>query len=249
MSLESRHALNSWFCTLTYTQKQVPRAPNGNTVVNKKDIQNFIKRLRNFENRKTPKDELAKLKGYNLRYIVFSEYGPATFRPHYHLIIWNLTTYCAKRFHQIWDKGWADIQPPRSSQATEQYAGKYLMKIDDYKGFAVKPFKMSSLQPPIGLRYLQANPDKVQNGLIEMDGWKWPLPRSFRRHFLTDEKWDLLKKISKIQQDLEDDTYYNYLETFMEENKIQGTVESLIKREQQKHIDKQKILTYANNTI
>ncbi|QCS35954.1 replication initiator protein [Capybara microvirus Cap1_SP_61] len=75
MQLEALNYRQPLFVTLTYADEP----PSG---VNVKDVQNFLKRLRTN----------LKRKGYDepIRYHCTAEYGSKTYRPHYHLIIYNM---------------------------------------------------------------------------------------------------------------------------------------------------------------
>jgi hypothetical protein len=89
MVMESSFHENSWFLTLTYDQAHLPSSKlildeqTGEVVDSpfhtlvKKDMQDFIKRLRKNTNQK-------------IRYYLVGEYGDETYRPHYHLILFGL---------------------------------------------------------------------------------------------------------------------------------------------------------------
>ncbi|QCS36100.1 replication initiator protein [Capybara microvirus Cap1_SP_124] len=74
--LEAKNHEKNCFITLTYDPKNLPLAETGKMTLKKSDIQKFFKRLR----------EKTKLK---LSYFCCGEYGPRTFRPHYHAIIFG----------------------------------------------------------------------------------------------------------------------------------------------------------------
>lgn len=76
----------AWFVTLTYNDEHVPRSyyPDPDTgeaipvmTLNRRDIQLFFKRLRKA------------LPGQTIRYYGCAEYGPTTWRPHYHVILFG----------------------------------------------------------------------------------------------------------------------------------------------------------------
>lgn len=112
------------FVTLTYDNKHLPK----NRSLVKKDVQNFLKRLRNHADQK-------------LRYLCSGEYGPTTLRPHYHLIIYNYRPKDLKRFKQnitenwlytseeltrIWGKGYTIIGNVTYQSAA--YVARYVLK-------------------------------------------------------------------------------------------------------------------------
>lgn len=76
-----KNYLNSWFVTLTYNEENLPRTKNGFATVNKKDVQNFFKKLR----RNHPKS------GEKISYFAAAEYGTKHKRPHYHIILFGCT--------------------------------------------------------------------------------------------------------------------------------------------------------------
>lgn len=84
--LELEYHSSAYFVTLTYDDYHVPRSyyPDEDTgeaqlslTLQPKDVTDFLKRLR-------------KNTGQQFRYFYCGEYGPSTWRPHYHLIIFGL---------------------------------------------------------------------------------------------------------------------------------------------------------------
>lgn len=88
LMLELQYHDSAYFVTLTYNDEFVPRSVYGvsdetgecreSFTLNKRDVQLFFKRLR----KAFPDDKI--------RYFCSGEYGPSTFRPHYHAIIFGL---------------------------------------------------------------------------------------------------------------------------------------------------------------
>lgn len=85
--LELQYHDSSYFLTLTYNDLAVPRSyyadpdtgeAQASLTLCKKDWQDFMKRLRYY----CPDD--------HLRFFMCGEYGPKTFRPHYHAIVYGL---------------------------------------------------------------------------------------------------------------------------------------------------------------
>lgn len=72
LMLEATQHEENCFVTLTYTDTHVIQSPH----VNPRHIQLFIKRLRK--------------RGQKFRYYAVGEYGPSTWRPHYHLAAFGL---------------------------------------------------------------------------------------------------------------------------------------------------------------
>lgn len=82
------------FLTLTY--ETPPLSKNGHPTLDPKALQNFIKRLRKNSNSK------------NLKYYAVGEYGTRYLRPHYHIILFNLSqAYIQKPtlIADVWSSG------------------------------------------------------------------------------------------------------------------------------------------------
>lgn len=85
--LELQYHDSAYFVTLTYNDEHVPRSmygdpatgePQPSLTLNRRDVQLFMKRLRAAK----PDDKI--------RYFGCAEYGPNTWRPHYHIILFGL---------------------------------------------------------------------------------------------------------------------------------------------------------------
>ena len=124
------------FFTLTYRDDSVPRSFNyvtGQTAnsVCKVDVQRWLKRARRsyFYSNK-----------YNLKfkYFITSEYGPRTFRPHYHGLIWNVSVHDFKTyFLDDWNRVFgfttfrvlpSNVETSADSQRALRYVAKYCNK-------------------------------------------------------------------------------------------------------------------------
>ncbi|QXN75249.1 replication initiator protein [Microvirus mar51] len=121
------------FFTLTYSDKYLPKDRS----VNKLDVRLFINRLYTYLRRKG-------YQGPTPRHIVFSEYSPTNFRPHYHGIIYGLDVSQVfpkyldfiEWFESVWGKGFVNIKHflPHGFQ----YVSKYLLK-EKYNPSHLKP--------------------------------------------------------------------------------------------------------------
>lgn len=78
----------TFFLTLTYNNKKVPKI-NNDLIFSRKDVQNYIKRVRKQLCTELPSFDWK----HNLKYFVSSEYGGKTHRPHYH-ILWFIPFPC-----------------------------------------------------------------------------------------------------------------------------------------------------------
>lgn len=199
---------NAMFLTLTYNEENLP----DNETLLKKDVQDFIKRLRKFYS------------DVKIRYFAVGEYGTLRHRPHYHLIIYGLRAPEQKRksmlnwkygqFIQdtIWKKGYAFVGYVNSKCIS--YVSKYVLK-EFVKGISVSQYEKAGLTPPfslkssgIGLTWLLDNMDKVlndikQNKPVTMYKSKVGYPRYYRKKLI---------EYNKVDENYFKDRYYKDLD-------------------------------------
>lgn len=126
------------------------------------DIQKFLKRLR--ENLKRDayrsvknsiKDEYRK-EEHTFRYIVAGEYGPSTFRPHYHLLLYFNDEFFTENFEQVVRKSWkfGNIDYSFVSNSNASYVAKYLNSFSHLPLVLthkrIRPFALFSKHPALG---------------------------------------------------------------------------------------------------
>lgn len=190
--LESLLYKSNWFVTLTYDPKEIPtlRTDTGeiyrggvqevrdgkvlvaNTLFHD-DVQKFLKRLRRqLEYNNEPE----------IRYYMCGEYGSTTQRPHYHMIIYNLSVpdlkfYKLNQLHQpyfqsewlenLWGHGFITLGEVNWN--TCAYVARYIMKKmkgsgaeEYYKSIGKTPeYTRMSLKPGIGAQYYELNRDQI----------------------------------------------------------------------------------------
>ena len=135
---ESVTSKSSLFVTLTYND-------NSNTSnVSKVDVQLFLKRLRSY------------VQPEKLRYYLVSEYGSSTFRPHYHMLLFNFPVGVFDTqdvISKAWGKGFVSIGEvnPRSIS----YVCKYHIDRFNYPLGKSPTFAMMSTRPFLGSDYLK----------------------------------------------------------------------------------------------
>lgn len=149
--LEASQFDNNCFLTLTYNEASLPKFG-----LCKKDLQNFIKRLR-------------KKVGFPIRYYCCGEYGENTKRPHYHCIIFNWfpedakflkeskfggLLYTSKILSDLWPFGISSVG--EVSFASCAYVARYCQKKVYIEG-QYKAFSLMSLKPGIGEKYFREN--------------------------------------------------------------------------------------------
>lgn len=154
---------NAYFVTLTYNDNTLPieictdkhGKDNICAVPNKKDVQNFFKRLRfHFEKYYKEKDK-------SLSYFLVSEYGPTTFRPHYHAILFNLPKLSSvdevqdfkitEEIYEKWNLGYVKVD--KCNEARIAYCTKYMSCVTQIPDYLPKPFRLIS--KGMGISYLK----------------------------------------------------------------------------------------------
>jgi hypothetical protein len=110
MSLELNEHPTACFVTLTYNQECVP----ANGELDKRHLQLFIKRLRD---RMAPR---------RLRYYAVGEYGDQSWRPHYHLVVYNLSPTESADVEACWPYGFVMTGTAESSSMA--YVAGYITK-------------------------------------------------------------------------------------------------------------------------
>ena len=129
--VEAEYHDDNIFLTLTYDNDNLP-APLENSPINplvKRDLQLFIKRLRK------------RFPDQRIRYFACGEYGGASMRPHYHLILFGLKLddlkllyknddqfryYTSDSIHSCWNYGYHIITSV--NWETCAYVARYIVK-------------------------------------------------------------------------------------------------------------------------
>lgn len=198
---------HSYFLTLTYNDKNLPKTTHNQNTLDGQHMTDFFKRLRNhYKGEKkivyNLEDEIN-----SIRYLYCGEYGTNTHRPHYHAILYNIKIddlkpykqnkqgdmlYTSKKIQDIWGKGFVIIGEMSYSSAC--YVARYCQKkayinedtIYDMIGAPQKEFIRMSRMPGLGYLYWQQNKEliKKQNGILvkTKDSVKLkPIPRYFMK--------------------------------------------------------------------
>lgn len=185
----------SSFVTLTYNPENLP----DDLSLSMRVSQLFIKRLRK---------AIAPTK---LRFFGCGEYGPQTWRPHYHYIIfgygfpdkvpWRIAPtgqqiYRSPLLESVWTAGHSEIGSV--TRESGQYVAKYCLKKitgapseEHYKRvhpvtgevFSVKPeFGCMSTKPGIGFGWFaRFETDFNPSGFVVLDGVKYSIPRFYKK--------------------------------------------------------------------
>lgn len=134
LSLSSLSAYNYKFSLPEYLNGLIP-------VLDKVDVQNFLKRLRYY---------LSKYTSEKIRYYAVGEYGPVHFRPHYHLLLWydEAETACVmgKVISKAWKFGRVDYQIAKGDVASyvAQYANSVSSRSKLHGVKYIRPFQLHS---------------------------------------------------------------------------------------------------------
>lgn len=115
----------------------------------KSDIQKFIKRIRN-----TYRNE-------QIRYYIVAEYGPRTYRPHYHGILFFDSEYVAQTIRKTvrnkWQLGYTDTKFANvcSAKYVSEYCSSAARLPFIYQTPMFRPFVLASRRNPIGYKYFR----------------------------------------------------------------------------------------------
>lgn len=174
---EYNQAVSAHFVTLTYDDATVPLSPSGLMTLRKKDVQLHIKRLRKLQQH----DE-------KIIYYCVGEYGSHTYRPHYHMIIFNamLETHAAS-----WQHGHLHYGNVNSDSIA--YCVAYFNKrpFNDYKD---RQKEFSLMSKGIGLSYITPSiydyhtSDVDNKAFLTVDGYKQHMPRYYKNKLYTEEE-------------------------------------------------------------
>ena len=149
--LKESQADSTYFITLTYDDDNLPTNEEGQSVLNYKDVVDFLKRLRRKQDYELDKQGISKEEKTaimdNLKVQYVGEYGTqGTLRPHYHLVITNLVlpienieSLKDNTIAEIWKKGHVDVK-----QADTNGTVKYLMKYTYKDKYLTSPTLTSS---------------------------------------------------------------------------------------------------------
>jgi len=197
---ELKSASSAHFLTLTYRRGDVPITIKGYKTITKSDLQLFIKRLRNYQTRKTRSEK-------TIRYYAIGEYGTHTHRPHYHAILFNCHNNTLSAILDIWTEGNVQIRPisdGRIIYITKDIINRYNMNL---LPLGVNPsFALMSRNPGLGLDYVEQAKtyhQKSQNNYVYVNGGKkGRMPRIYKdKIFSINEKYEFYKQAMALQNE------------------------------------------------
>jgi len=169
---EQRSSYSSHFLTLTYADAPPDLVP--------KDLQDFKKRLRVFQDRKF--DGLVPLRYYSV-----GEYGELFGRPHYHSIMFNMIPHTVEAVERIWGRG--NVHVGTVTGASIGYVTAYSLNKYNSPG-REKPFANMSKRPGLGSGYLTSGNIQFHKSTKESNvlrnGVTAHMPRYYRYRIFDD---------------------------------------------------------------
>lgn len=180
----------AYFYTLTYDDTNIPKNNEGLITLDKQDLQNHVKRLRDKS-------------GLDFRFYNVGEYGDNTFRAHYHSAIFckdninmlDLHTYLKRS----WVKGFVQIY--NLDLGLTRYIIRYVInrnpKVDKlcYHYSMTPPFALMSRNPALGLDYVYSRTSQQITAMIQDNS------------ISIDKKYRLPVYIAQKLRDLQPDTF------------------------------------------
>lgn len=228
MNEELKHFGNkAVFVTLTYNNDSVPKVVDKETgsiylSVNKKHVQNVIKRFRT--NYKRANGEDAKF-----TYFLTSEYGPRTLRPHYHALFFGLHNEDILPLLEDWQARYGftksdNVKINGHQSAVAKYVGKYCSKgvFENplvAEGVVMPTFRLMSkglgksfVEDPVNLRYFH-----------------WPKDRKYKKYDLLNPVYsdEYVQFVATGLRMYMDDTIFGYALPRYYKIKLYGTQNSL----------------------
>lgn len=226
---ECENSTNTLFVTLTYEERKMPvssvysRRSLHNPfkkeevkvdefgILRKRDIQLWIKRLRK------------RLEPCRIRYFCCGEYGSRTFRPHYHVVIFNFPNLSSREIRDYiessWDKGFVTVSKMTNGRAA--YVAKYCsasMELPEHlRDKRFRPFVLCSRRPAIGAAYLTDSMVEYHrqtlNTHCRLNGYSYAMPKYYKDKIFDDQmKADIRDKVDKWRQSEYEDYQSRYQE-------------------------------------
>jgi len=221
------------FITLTYDDIHIPLTEDGQQNLKRKDLQNYIKRIRRDNEKFLSKEYNTPIKQLKdiakpIRYYAVGEYGSKTMRPHYHIILFN---YDPRNLAPILDQ-WKDttsnirlghVDIGDVTSASINYITKYINKPHAKGDTRGKPYATMSKKPIIGNQYL------LDHGLQHIlykdlsvrdnEGNQQRMPRAFLKRLFTDDEKHIIFKDYPFTKEERLETSKSSLDEF-QQNKI-----------------------------
>lgn len=205
------------FVTLTYNEENLPRK-DGKGILDYRDIQLFFKRLRKSYSRK------------KLRYYGVGEYGPTTYRPHWHFLLFGLPSndFTKSLIESSWGKGFVTVDKIHINRIKYlvDYINPYELHSDEIRGKEFPPRSYMSRRPGIGAAWLTEQRAREMfnrfDTTLRINGTVYSLPRYYRDRIYIDEESRLIlrERAQKHMQAIDD----RYHQLFDERDRLRGAL-------------------------
>lgn len=215
---EASMHMHNCFITLTYDGENLPKDEG----LVKDDFQKFIKRLRQFCNRRA--------NGHvKIKYFGCGEYGDANGRPHYHALIFGYDFSHDRKEHsevrsqegflqwkspsleKLWGKGITAIGTLTFESAA--YVARYCVKkiygekAEEHYNGKEPEFALMSKKTPIGYEWLERYKSDVEkNHTVAIRGRKVIIPRYYKKFLEKDDE----EKYNEVKKTLQGEVKYKY---------------------------------------
>ena len=211
LNQELKASSSAYFVTLTYSEENVPY--NGEeATLRKKDLQDFIKRLRRYHDTEVEKYQKLMKRSYielnppKIRYYAIGEYGLETFRPHYHGLFFNVSPEVIQRINEIWKLGFIKVGDVNT--ASIHYVTKYVINRKCLIPGTEPSFSIMSRRPGIGSSYINSKSlryHRQETGqkfeVTTEDGRIQRMPRYYKQFIFT--KKELQGNAKKIEAEMD----------------------------------------------
>ena len=223
MMMELKAQKKGIFLTLTYDDDHVPILFDENDfpvcpTVDKKDVQDFVKRLRRAYDGKNGHPG-----PIQIRYYAGLEYGDEKQRPHAHMILYGLSIddffdaefvgvnelnqefFSSNILRFIWSNG--NIYMSDVTYATCAYVARYVMKkaqsdLTPWNKGEEKESNLMSRKPGIGVPYLDECPDALKYESVPLpDGKTASIPKIFIQRLPEEEREVIMEQRKKLAND------------------------------------------------
>lgn len=194
--LNSKYAVH---CTLTYSDDNLPLRLCDNHLVadvSRRDIQKYHYRLRKYLGEKSK----------DVKYFLVSEYGPNPingwlYRPHYHVIYFNLAPEYHELVKMCWNKGHVEFKAVLDN--TIRYLSGYCIEKLFQSPYAEKNFTFIS--KGIGKSYVEKFRD-FHSGQLDriytpLDGKRYPMPRYYKERLYDEDERAAFSEVCKLRSD------------------------------------------------
>lgn len=265
---EAQMHMHNCVLTLTFDEAHL----NTQNSLVKDDIQNFVKRLRQFIFRSTElKRNYPQFYKQKISYLYCGEYGERFERPHYHIIIFgfdfpdkkffkksksNDDMFTSSFLEKLWPYGHATIG--NMSMATAMYCASYITKYvsnaekaeiytnKDTGEYRQPEFGHASKKPAIGLTWLKKyHKDLSSNDSVIIANQRYRIPRYYLKK-LEEISPNQLDALKIRRETLLQDKSINWVDL---RNKYYMKLDKLKNTDKLKSSDNQKRLDYLTQTV